>query len=151
MWQRFLFLVWTVNASSPDKISVPFNKQNMMAKQQAFCFTAVCNVEQKEFCCLFFRRAWISESQHMVPSHLRRWGHPVTVGMAQCDRCSCGPARQANKIIALICHLIPLSTDLRPQNMHNMVIIYRHLQTLGLGGWGKKKPSLCVYRLKGSF
>lgn len=67
----------------------------------------------------------------------------MTVGMAQCDRCSCRPAQQANKIIALICHLIPLSTELQSRNMHNMVIIYRHLQTLGLVGW--EKISLCVF------
>lgn len=91
--------------------------------------------------CLFFRKAWVSESQHMEPSHLRRWGHPVTVGTAQCDRCSCRPARQANKTIPLICHLIPLSTGLQSQSMHNMLIIYRHLE----------KKNLCVYGLMGSF
>lgn len=36
----------------------------------------------------------------------------MTLGMAQGDRCSCGPAQQASKTIPLICHLIPLSTGL---------------------------------------
>lgn len=76
----------------------------------------------------------------MEPSHLLRWGHPVTVGMAQCDRCSCRPAQQANKTIPLICHLIPLSTGLQSQSMHNMLTIYRHLETLGL-----EKKSLCLW------
>lgn len=76
-----------------------------------------------------FRKAWVSESQHMEPSRLLRWGHAVTVGMVQCDRCSCRPAQRANRTIPLICYLIPLSTGLQPRSM---LIINGHMQTLGL-------------------
>lgn len=82
----------------------------------------------------FLANVWVSESKHMEPSHLLRWGHPVIVGTAQCDRCYCRPARQGNKTIPLICRFIPPSTGLQSQSMHNMFIMYRHLQKR-LVGW----------------
>lgn len=83
---------------------------------------------QEEFCCLLVRKAWVSEREHMEPSRFVRWGHPVTVGAVQCDRCYCRPARQGNKPIPLICHLIPLSTGLPSESTHNMLRMHRHLQ-----------------------
>lgn len=100
------------------------------------------------FVVCFSKKAWVSESQHMEPSHLLRLGHLVTVGTAQCDRCYCRPARRGIKTIPLICHLILLSTGLQSQSMHNMLLMHRHLEILGLVGW-KNIPH--VYWLMGFF
>lgn len=55
---------------------------------------------------LFLSFAEVKESQHMETSHLAAWGHPVTVGIVQSDRCSCRPAQSRNKNISPLCRLI---------------------------------------------
>lgn len=70
----------------------------------------------------------------MEPSYLLRRVHAVTVGMAQGDRCSYGPAQQAGKTIPLICHLIPLSTGLQSQSQPNVLITPAYIRPLGSVG-----------------
>ena len=101
----------------------------------------------EEFCCLLVRKVWVSERQHMEPSRFVRWGHPVTVGAVQCDRCYCRPARQGNKPIPLICHLIPLSTGLLSESTHNMLRMHRHLHKKMKKKNKKKTPQLTKLKM----
>lgn len=102
---------------------------------------------QEEFCCLLVRKFWVSERQHMEPSRFVRWGHPVTVGAVQCDRCYCRPARQGNKPIPLICHLIPLSTGLPSESTHNMLRMHRHLHKKNTADKTKYHWHLVIFKV----
>lgn len=74
----------------------------------------------------------------MEPSYLLRGVHAATVGTAQGDRCSCGPAQQAGKTIPLICHLIPLSTGLQPRSQAPRARYARLHAAAGFGWVGKQ-------------
>lgn len=71
----------------------------------------------------FFRKVSVSESKHMEPSHLLRWG--------PCDswhnRCYRRLARQGNKTFPLI-HLILLIPELQSQSMLSVTVTFRFLQ-----------------------
>lgn len=136
----FLFPVGTIKGLTPQKIYL----YPSIDKRTGALFLRSLQCLARWVLLFVFRKACVSESQHMEPSRSLRWGHAVTVGMVQCDRCSCRPAQQANRTIPLICYLIPLSTGLQPQSM---LIINRHMQTLGLVKWERK---FCVYSLKES-
>lgn len=97
------------------------------------------------FLMLIFRRTWLSEvvKANIWNCYLVRGGHAATVGTAQGDRCSHGPAQQAGKTIPLISHLIPLSTGTQSQSGTNMLITPVYIQPLGSVGLVSKQNHVC--------
>lgn len=93
------------------------------------------------FLMLIFRKTWLSEvvKANIWNCYLGRGGHAATVGTAQGDRCSRGPAQQAGKTIPLISHLIPLSTGPRSQSETNMLITPVYIRPLGSVGLVNKR------------